>query len=93
MVSRHAANTAVRGVHRRHGGAWRRRHTESTGRAQPWVAFVRPARPRPDLQEPSVTPFRTARPATATTVAVCAALVTLTAAAPAPAVARQDASR
>lgn len=40
-----------------------------------------------------MTPFRTARPATATTVAVCAALVTLTAAAPAPAVARQDASR
>ncbi|MFF0507795.1 phytase [Streptomyces fimicarius] len=40
-----------------------------------------------------MTPFRTARPAAATTVAVCAALVTLTAAAPAPAVARQDASR
>ncbi|MFB7227981.1 phytase [Streptomyces fimicarius] len=40
-----------------------------------------------------MTPFRTARPAAATTVAVCAALVTLTAAAPAPAAARQDASR
>ncbi|OCC07733.1 phytase [Streptomyces sp. PTY087I2] len=40
-----------------------------------------------------MTPFRTVRPATATTVAVCAALATLTAAAPAPAAARQDASR